>query len=321
MKTENWRPFLFVLIVVSLLLTLFFLFYPSKTIEKQALYLRPLGVIPVYKNLDIDQDYFWENLSLTAESAYAFDLETGTLLYEKEAQSKLYPASTVKMLTALVVVDYYQLDQLLSVNFEAKVPGNGIDLQVGEQLMVKDLLASLLVSSANDSAYVLANNYEGGLEAFVRAMNQKAQELNLKDSFFTNPAGLDEFEQRSSARDLNILARELLKNNYLRQLVATPYLEINSFSEKNMQEKNSFYQLFNTNQLLGRLSGVSGVKTGTTSLAGQVLVTLVRRNGREILISLMNSQDRYEDTEKLLAWIFNTYQFIDLREDPTATVF
>jgi D-alanyl-D-alanine carboxypeptidase (penicillin-binding protein 5/6) len=320
-KTENWRPFLFVLIVVSLLFTLFLLFYPSKTIEKQALYLRPLGVIPVYKNLDIDQDHFWENLSLTAESAYAFDLETGTLLYEKEAQSKLYPASTVKMLTALVVVDYYQLDQLLSVNFEAKVPGNGIDLQVGEQLMVKDLLASLLVSSANDSAYVLANNYEGGLEAFVRAMNQKAQELNLKDSFFTNPAGLDEFEQRSSARDLNILARELLKNNYLRQLVATPYLEINSFSEKNMQEKNSFYQLFNTNQLLGRLSGVSGVKTGTTSLAGQVLVTLVRRNGREILISLMNSQDRYEDTEKLLAWIFNTYQFIDLREDPTATVF
>lgn len=321
MKSKSWSFLLFVLIILSLFCTLFLIFYPSKSVEKQAIYLRPLNLIPIYKNLDIDQDRLWENLSLTAESAYAFDIESGTLLYEKNSRLKLYPASTIKMLSALVAVDYYQLDDFLSVTSETEILGNRINLQNGERFMVKDLLAALLVSSANDSAYVLANNYPGGLEGFVLAMNQKAKELNLEDSFFSNPAGLDEFGQLSSARDLNILARELLKNNFLRELVSTPYMEINSFSNNDIEQKDSFYQLFNTNQLLGRLNGVSGVKTGTTDLAGEVLVTLVRRNGREILISLMNSQDRYEDTQKLLAWIFNTYQFLDLTEDLTVMTF
>jgi serine-type D-Ala-D-Ala carboxypeptidase (penicillin-binding protein 5/6) len=320
-KTERWRSFLFILIILSLFSTLLLLFYPVKIIEKQAFYLRPLSTIPVYKNPNIDKNNLWETLSLTAESAYAFDLESGTLLYEKESRLKLYPASTIKMLTALVAVDYYQLDELLSVDSESKIIGNKINLQAGEKLLVKDLLAALLISSANDSAYVLANNYAGGLNAFVIAMNKKAQELNLEDSFLMNPAGLDAPQQLSTARDLNILARELLKNDFLRGLVATPYLEINSFAEANSGRQSSFYQLFNTNQLLGRLGGVSGVKTGTTNLAGQVLVTLVKRNGREILISLMNSQDRYEDTQKLLSWIFNTYQFIDPKEDLGITVF
>lgn len=310
MKNLSWRVLLLFLIALSLLLTLILLFYPEKKIEKQALYLRPLDFVAIYKNPDVNQDHFWENLDLTAESVYAFDLESSTLLYEKNSRAKLYPASTIKMLTALVAIEHYQLDELLIVETEAKIIGNKINAQSGEKLRAKDLLAALLLASANDSAYILANNYPGGLSAFVGSMNKKAQELNLADSQFFNPAGLDELDQLSSARDLNVLARELLKNDFLRGLVATPYLEINSQNEANTKQTTTAYQLFNTNQLLGRLGGIKGVKTGTTDWAGEVLVTLVERNGREILISLMNSQDRYGDTQKLLAWIFNVYQFV-----------
>jgi D-alanyl-D-alanine carboxypeptidase (penicillin-binding protein 5/6) len=312
-KNLSWRVILLFLIALSLLLSAVLIFYPEKKIEKQAIYLRPLDLVAVYKNPNINQEHFWENLQLTAESVYAFDLGTATLLYEKKSREKLYPASTIKMLTALVAIDYYQLDDLLSVDAEGQIIGNKINLQSGDQLRARDLLAALLLSSANDSAYVFANNYPGGIDAFVTAMNNKARELNLADSQFYNPAGLDEVNQLSSARDLNILARELLKNDYLRELVATPYLEINSIA-KNSENQENLYQLFNTNQLLGTVGGVKGVKTGTTDWAGQVLVTLVERNGREILISLMNSQDRYGDTEKLLAWIFNTYQFVSPEE-------
>jgi D-alanyl-D-alanine carboxypeptidase len=312
-KNLSWRVILLFLIVCSLLLNLILIFYPEKKIEKQAIYLRPLDLLAVYKNPNIDQDHFWENLQLTAESVYAYDLGSATLLYEKNSREKLYPASTIKMLTALVAVDYYQLDDLLSVDGEGETIGTKINLQSGELVKARDLLAALLLSSANDSAYVLANNYPGGLTAFVNKMNNKASELNLIDSQFYNPAGLDELEQLSSARDLNILARELLKNDFLRELVATPYLEINSLNRKS-ELPGTPYQLFNTNQLLGTVGGVKGVKTGTTEWAGEVLVTLVERNGREILISLMNSQDRYGDTEKLLAWIFNNYQFVSPEE-------
>lgn len=314
MKNLSWRSVLLYLIALSLLLTLFLILYPVKVITKQAVYLRPLNLLAVYKNPDINQEFLWENLDLSAQSAYAFDLTTGTLLYEKDSQLKLYPASTTKMLTALVAIEHYQLEQLLMVNGENQVIGNKLNLENGEQVTVKDLLAALLLASANDSAYVLANNYPGGLEAFVLAMNDKAEQLNLQDSVFSNPAGLDELQQLSSARDLNILARELLKNDFLRDLVATPYLEINTSHQESLKQVTSAYQLFNTNQLLGSLMGVKGVKTGTTDWAGQVLVTLIERDGREILISLMNSQDRYADTQKLLAWIFNTYQFINPNE-------
>jgi len=312
-KNLSWRVILLFLIAFSLVLSVVLIFYPEKTIEKQAIYLRPLDLVAVYKNPNINQEHFWENLQLSAESVYAFDLGTATLLYEKNSRKRLYPASTIKMLTALVAVDYYQLDDLLRVDTEDQIIGNKINLQAGEQVRVRDLLAALLLSSANDSAYVLANNYPGGLTNFVAAMNNKAKELHLTDSQFFNPAGLDEIGQLSSARDLNILARELLKNDYLRELVATPYLEINSLTEDGQKEGTS-YQLFNTNQLLGTVGGVKGVKTGTTDWAGEVLVTLVERNGRKILISLMNSQDRYGDTEKLLTWIFNSYQFVSPEE-------
>ena len=212
-------------------------------------------------------------------------------------------------MTALVAVEQYDLDELVIVNLPETVLGTQLGLKTGQQFLVKDLLAALLVSSANDAAYALANHDPQGMTAFIDKMNLKAQQLHLQQSYFANPAGLDEEQQLSSARDLSLMARELLKNEFLANLVQQQQLSIELLNASDLAWPSA-YQLMNTNQLLGVLPGVIGVKTGTTDLAGEVLVTLVERQGQQILICLMNSQDRYLDTEKIIAWVFNNYQFV-----------
>lgn len=290
--------FLVFVFVVSLICTIFlWFFYPQKTVQKYQLEFYDLNNVPVLKS----NQFFLDDLTLSASSVYAIDLSSMTVLYEKDSQKSLYPASTSKMMTALVALDTFSLEEELTVGKEATVSGNKLSLKEGDLISVKDLLAALLIFSANDSAYVLANNDDLGADNFIKKMNEKALDLGLKQTHFVNPAGFDEDGQLSTARDLNIIARELLQHEQLKQLVATPYKQIIG--------QNWSYDLYNSNQLLGQIQGVSGVKTGTTELAGEVLVTLIERDGHQILITLMNSQDRYQDTSKLIAWILNNYEW------------
>lgn len=256
-----------------------------------------LNNIPVLKS----NQFFLDDLDLSASAAYAIDLSSMTVLYEKDSQKPLYPASTSKMMTALVALDTFDLEEELMVNKEATVSGNKLSLKEGELIKVKDLLAALLIFSANDSAYVLANNDMLGFANFMTKMNEKASSLGLKQTHFLNPAGFDEDGQLSTARDLSVIASELLKHEQLKELVATEYKQISG--------ENWAYDLYNSNQLLGRIQGILGVKTGTTELAGEVLVTLIERDNHQILVTLMNSQDRYQDTSKLIAWILNNYEW------------
>lgn len=272
-------------------------FYPQKIVQKYQLELYDLNNVPVLRS----NQFFLDDLTLSASSVYAIDLSSMTVLYEKDSQKSLYPASTSKMMTALVALDTFSLEEKLIVGKEATISGNKLSLKEGDLIPVKDLLAALLIFSANDSAYVLANNDDLGADNFIKKMNERALDLGLKQTHFVNPAGFDEDGQLSTARDLSIIARELLKHEQLKQLVATPY--------KQIVGQNWSYDLYNSNQLLGQIQGVSGVKTGTTELAGEVLVTLIERDDHQILITLMNSQDRYQDTSKLIAWILNNYEW------------
>jgi len=272
-------------------------FYPQKIVQKYQLELYDLNNVPVLRS----NQFFLDDLTLSASSVYAIDLSSMTVLYEKDSQKSLYPASTSKMMTALVALDTFSLEEKLIVGKEATISGNKLSLKEGDLIPVKDLLAALLIFSANDSAYVLANNDDLGANNFIKKMNERALDLGLKQTHFVNPAGFDEDGQLSTARDLSIIARELLKHEQLKQLVATPY--------KQIVGQNWSYDLYNSNQLLGQIQGVSGVKTGTTELAGEVLVTLIERDDHQILITLMNSQDRYQDTSKLIAWILNNYEW------------
>ncbi len=283
----------------------FWLLYPQKTTALYQVELVDAIELPLPKSPAVKlTNQFPE---LTAQAIYALDLNSLTVLYEKNADTPLYPASTTKMMTALVAVDHFDLGQELTVVSEATTAGTRLPLFPGQKMSVGDLLASMMIASANDSAYLLANHYPGGMTAFVQAMNQRALALGLEQTRFSNPAGLDESEQQSSARDLTVITRELLKNDFLRELVATPYLEIPS-----QMQNMPVYQLRSTNQLFGLIGGIKGVKTGTTELAGEVLITLIERDGHQILITLMNSQDRYADTSQLVQWIFNNYEWREL---------
>ncbi len=244
-----------------------------------------------------------QNISLnqvSAKAVYVYDLASGSVLYEKNAHQALLPASTTKIMTALVASKLYPNDQIFTINQEVLTEGNTMKLVRGEKITAQNLMTGLLVFSANDAAFAFASNHPDGYEGFLRQMNQTAKELSLEASQFQNPSGLDQPDHQTTARDLAIMAKKLLQNPQLAALVNTPQTMV---TDVNGQYS---HQLYNTNALLGK-NGVKGIKTGTTDGAGQVLVSLVEQNGHQIIIVVMGSEDRYADTLAIIKQIFTDY--------------
>lgn len=248
--------------------------------------------------------------SLTARSVVVVDQDSAVLIYGKNEKVELLPASTVKIMTALVVFDYYNLDDLLVVG-RVNRQGQDMELISGENISVENLLYGLLVASANDAALVLAQNYPGGKMGFVTAMNQKAKELNLNDTYFANPTGLDSDEggnflpdfSYTTALDLARLASWALKNKTLAKMVATRKITVNDVSGKIK------HQFFNLNELLGYSSGVKGIKTGWTEEAGECLVSLIEQEGRKIITVVLGSEDRFGESAELINWVFENHRW------------
>lgn len=243
------------------------------------------------------------SLHFTAASLYVMDVPSGSVLFEWNSQQIRSSASTTKLMTALVAQTTYQPDQVLTVRQESLTPGTVLGLAWGEQLTYRELLAGLLVHSGNDAAAVLANNYPGGETEFVAAMNQRAQELHLGHTHFANPTGLDALNHYTSARDLAILAKEVMKDPVLRDLVSTRVTTVTDVTGKLTHE------LLNTNELLKTDARVVGIKTGTTEAAGQVLVTQVESGERSLIVVVMGSEDRYQDTRQLIEWSLAHYDW------------
>lgn len=248
-------------------------------------------------------------LPISAQSAYVYDLDSASVLYQKNAHQPLSPASTTKMMTALVANRVFDPNQIVTINQAALSQGNTMKLQRGEQITVRDLLVGLLIASANDSAFALADFYNGGYVGFVDQMNQLAEELALENAHFQNPSGLDQADHHATARDLAIIGKEILNNHFFKQLVATKNRLVMDVSGK------IIHRLYNTNALLDREPGIRGIKTGTTNSAGQVLVSFLERDGRKIIIVVMGSTNRYTDTKTIIDWLFANYQWQDLPVD------
>jgi len=229
---------------------------------------------------------------VSAQAVLAVDLNSGVSLYEKEPNKKLLPASTTKMVTALVAMEFYKDDVVLEVK-NIKVDGQKMGLQNGEKMTVKDLLYGLLVYSANDAAEVFAQNYPGGRDAFIKAMNDKAKELGLTDTEFVNPTGLDGNGIYTTAKDLSIIASEAMKDPRFAKIVGTKETVVQDIS--------------------GKVDGVLGVKTGWTENARENLVTYFEKDGKKIMIVVLGSQDRFGETEELISWINNSYMWQPVR--------
>ncbi len=247
---------------------------------------------------------------LTARSVAVVDRDSSVLLYGRNEKLQILPASTVKIMTALVALDYYSLDQVLVVG---KIDDLGQDIKLveGEKMTFKNLLYGLLVASANDAALILPQNYPGGKVAFVQAMNQKAKDLNLKGTYFANPTGLDSDQEGkmltdfsySTASDLAQLASLALKKEIILEIVSTQSITISDVNGK------IFHQLGNINQLIGKFPGMKGLKTGYTEEAGECLVGYTERNGHGLITVVMGSQDRFGETVKLTNWVFDNFQW------------
>ena len=247
---------------------------------------------------------------LTARSVVVIDRDSSVVMFAKNEKTQLLPASTVKLMTALIVLGHYDLDKVL-ITTQLNYEGQDMDLMEGEMMTVKNLLYGVLVASANDAAILLAQDYPGGVKGFVKAMNEKAEELNLKDTYFANPTGLDSDEEgnllpdhsSSTALDLARLASVAMKNETISKMVGTTQITVTDTAGQ------IEHQLFNINELLYWLPGMKGIKTGWTEEAGECLVGYVEREGRGVITVVLGSENRFGETAKLIDWAFTNHQW------------
>lgn len=309
---KKLRIFKILSIVIKILILLVvggaFFYYPgqnvytlsqAKTVSKDSVALVPLPKPAPYPK-NVAQIYPGGEIS--AYGVVVLDVASGIFLYKRNEGVELAPASTTKILTALVALDYYDSDAILTVDTVVN-NGQAMGLVKGERMTLENMLYGALVYSGNDAAYTLAENYPGGVDAFILAMNAKASALHLTGSHFTNPIGFDDPLHKMTAIDLARLASVAISNKLIAKIVSVPQITVSDITF------TYFHSLKNVNQLLGKIPGVGGIKTGWTEEAGENLVTLVERDGHKEIIVILHSKDRFEDTKNIINWIYSMHQW------------
>lgn len=233
---------------------------------------------------------------ITAKSALIFDTTTNKVLYDKSPNLKLPMASLTKIMTAIIALEHKKADDQYIVFPQDLVGEDAMGVSAGEKLSLLELLYGMMLHSGNDAAEVLANNYIGGRSSFIKAMNEKAKALGLKDTNFTNPTGLEgDGKQYTSTYDLLVITNYALSNFPLfKQVVATFDYDIPQ------TETHKEYYLENETNLLTSYPGVKGVKTGYTPEAGLCLVTYLDYQGHKIIGVILGSDNRRGEMIELL---------------------
>ena len=269
--------------------------------------------IPVMENT--------ENLSLAsnATSAILIEATTGKILFEKNAHEKLAPASMTKIMSMLVIVESIEKgvinwDDVVTVSENASsMGGSQILLETGEKMKVSDLFKGIAVASGNDAVVALAETIAGTVDEFVNMMNNKAKELGLKDTNFKNPHGLDEANHYSSAYDMSIMAKELIKHEKV--------LEFTKIYEDYLRKgTDREFWLVNTNKLVRFYSGADGLKTGYTSTAGYCLTATAKKNNVRLIAVAMNeptSSTRNAEISSMLDYGFAKIKTVEVANTKT----
>jgi len=232
--------------------------------------------------------------------------KTKKVFSENNSEIPFAPASTTKLMTALVAIDLYKENDVVTATKEcAATESTKLWLPPGTSYEVKDLMYGLLVNSAGDAGCVLATS-KVNQEEFVDLMNKKAKEIGLENTNFTNPVGLDGVDgsNYSTVSDLYTLSNQVMKNNILRNIVRT---KTYTFSDL---EGDLTVNLENTNKLLWEIPETIGVKTGRTSGAGEVLIYRYEDGEKDLTIIVMSSEDRFADTKELLKWTLSSYKWM-----------
>ena len=251
-----------------------------------------------------------EEITPNAKSSILMESSTGKILYEKNSNEKFAPASMTKMMSLLLIMENIdngnlKMDEVIKVSKNASsMGGSQIFLKENEQMTVEDLLKGITIGSANDATVALAERIAGTEDAFVKLMNDKVKELNLKNTNFKNCTGLDEINHYSSAYDMSIIAKELVKHKTI--------LEFSSIYETYLRKgtENEFW-LVNTNKLVRFYNGVDGLKTGYTDEAGYCLTATINKDNMRVIAVVMGeptSNVRNDEVSNLIDYGYNLYQ-------------
>lgn len=253
-------------------------------------------------------------LQIPAKSCILMEVNTGRILYENESHLKLAPASITKVMSLLLTVEAIEsgqlsLDTMLSASEHAcSMGGSQIWLEPNEQMSVDDLLKAAVVGSANDATVVLGEAVAGSEEGFVGMMNERAEQLGMADTHFVNATGLDAEGHLTSAHDIAVMSKELIKHDLIKNY-STIWMDSLRGGES---------ELVNTNKLVRYYEGCTGLKTGTTSQAGACLSATAKRDGLELVAVVMgadNSSDRFNGARKLLDFGFANWTYVTVTAD------
>ncbi len=263
-----------------------------------------------------------EKPSVLGESAILMDYDTGKILYGKNIHKKMYPASTTKVMTALLTLENCDLDEVVTIDYDlGYIDGSGIYIKQGESFTVETLLRALLIKSANDAAVVLANHISGSTEEFANLMNKKSEELGTKNTHFNNPNGLPDENHYTSSYDLALIAGEAMKYDKFREIVKSTYIKIPA------SEQYPYDRVFkSTNKFLWGVRGgntieykgsivdikydlVDGIKTGYTDVARKCLISSGQKDKFRLISVVLKSEGNevYKDSRTLLDYGFDNY--------------
>lgn len=258
------------------------------------------------------------HLDISAESAILINSSTGQILYSKNEKERRYPASTTKILTAILAIENCSLDEKVIASYNAvmAIPSgySNAEIRIGEELTVKELLEVFLVHSANEAGYILAEHISGSINNFANLMNQKVTEIGCSNTHFTNPSGLHDKNHYSTAYDLSLIAKYCMQNDTFRSIVSMRSCTIEP------TEKHEKRYFLNTNDMLNPKSKyyneyVIGIKTGFTSQAKNCLIAGYKKNNTELISVVLgssksasnNSNSKFADTKILFEYGVNNF--------------
>lgn len=253
-------------------------------------------------------------LAESASSAILIEASTGKVLFEKNSDEKLHPASMTKMMSMLLIIeaienDIIKWDQMITVSENASsMGGSQILLETGEKMSVRDLFKGVAIASGNDAVVALAEATYGNVSNFVSAMNKKAKELGMNNTNFKNPHGLDDADHYSSSKDMSLLAKELVKHKEV--------LKFTKIYEDYLREDTDRkIWLVNTNKLVRFYDGVDGLKTGFTDEAGYCMTATAEKDGMRIIAVVMGeetSKIRNKEVSEMLDYAFAQYKIVSV---------
>ena len=254
-------------------------------------------------------------IDISAKGSVLLEAESGDIIYGKSEHLRLPMASTTKIMTALVVLENAELDDIVTIEPNmVGIEGSSIYLRSGERLTVEELLYALMLESANDASVALAIHVAESIDSFAELMNEKARELGLTNTHFSNPHGLDSDEHFTTPYELGIIATHAMKNEVFAKIVSTKSIEIP------LNNGEGTRVLVNHNRLLRSYDGATGIKTGYTKHCGRCLVSSATRDGVSLICVTLNAPNDWQDHKELLDYGFTQYESINLADASSYTI-